>query len=219
MCFFCPKLFSKIYTLRWTLASLRRAADGRGSPAINRTFFFVSRVFLKSVLKYWFWSASKKHFFFLLRRLKSLKSLSFFDYKNALVSKKTLTKSYMISLLFSHFWHRLALIVTEIWPSPKSSLFNFLGTFFATFFYWFFKKYVIPYSMLDLAPLRAWCVWHLFVLYSWFFASSNVMRVSFLLFDWAPFWTLQISITIMLINCFVCDILYQLIGSSPLSCW
>ena len=90
--FFGPKLFSKIYTLRWSLASLRRAADGRDSPAINRTFFFVYRVFLKSVLKYWFWSASKKHFFFLLRRLKSLKSLIFFDYKNALVSKKNTRK-------------------------------------------------------------------------------------------------------------------------------
>ena len=90
--FFVPKLFSKIYTLRWTLASLRRAAEQRGHPAINRTFFFVFRVFLKSVLKYWFWSASKNRFFFLLRRLKSLKSLFFFDYKNALVSKKNTRK-------------------------------------------------------------------------------------------------------------------------------
>ena len=157
---FGPKRFSKMYTLQWTLASLRRAADGRDSPAINRTFFFVFRVFLKSVLKYWFWSASKVRFFFLLRRLKSLKSLPFFDYKNALVSKKDTRKILEDIFIFSHFWHRLALIVTEIWPSPKSSLFNFLGTSLATFFWWFFKKYVIPYKRLDLAPLWAWCVWH-----------------------------------------------------------
>ena len=152
-------------------------------------------------------------FFFLLRRLKSLKSLFFHHYKNALVTKKNTHKIlYIILIVWRSLWLENGRRRNHHFPF-------FWRPFLRHVFHEFRKKYVIPHKRLDLAPLRAWCVWHLFVLYSWFFASSNVMRVPFLLFDWAPLRTLQISITIMFINCFVCDILCQFIGSSSLSCW